>query len=70
MEVTICRMDETGDTQFKFNLSEAEALNKAQELIDNVRSLGGSVVGRSGARITDASKLEQDNVAIPRIVGG
>lgn len=73
----IRKMDSTGDSVIDFNPAEAEAAatKEAKALFERIGKEGGSVFalddkGDAAGRVTNFDNLAEDNVVVPRIVGG
>ena len=75
---TLKVMDSSGDTVVEFDETQAEAnaTQEAKELFERLTSKGAAVFavnrgeGQTDKRVTDFKDLEQDNVIVPKIVGG
>lgn len=60
------KLDSTGDTRL-----EVHSLDQAAALLKQFRSAGASVFRKdTGARADSPAQLGEENVVVPRIVGG
>lgn len=69
-------LDSSGDTVIEFDETEANATKEAEALFKRMTDKGATVFavnrgeGQTDTRVKDFKELEQDNVIVPRIVGG
>ena len=71
------KMDSSGDTVIEFDETEAQAkaTQEAKALFERIASDGGAVfkidkTGQADGRVKRFEDLAEDNVIVPRIVGG
>lgn len=74
---TLRVMDSTGDTVIEFDeaKADAKATIEAKALFERMTKAGGAVftVGKGATgdmRVTDFKDLAEDNLIVPKIVGG
>ena len=71
-------LDSSGDTVIEFDETEAtvKARDEARALFERLKEKGAAVFavnraeGKPDARVTNFNDLENENVIVPRIVGG
>ena len=76
MKSVIRVLDSSGDSVHLFDLTEKTARQKAKALIDKLQKEGRTLfkvdpkTGEGAEKVTRLTELGEENIAIPRIVGG
>ncbi|MBI4291989.1 MAG: hypothetical protein HY661_10960 [Betaproteobacteria bacterium] len=76
MKTVIRVLDSSGDSVHTFDLREKEAQRQAKALIERLQMQGATLfsvdpkTGEGAKKVTGLAELGEENVAVPRIVGG
>lgn len=76
MQATIRVLDSSGDAVHKFDLEAESARRQAKALLDKLQGEGRALfkvdpaTGEGTEKIGSVEKLGEENIAIPRLVGG
>ena len=76
MQATVLVLDSSGDTAHTFDLADAKAKKEAATLLDKLAKEGRALfkvdpaTGEGVDKVGEVDRLGEENIAIPRIVGG
>ncbi len=76
MKSVIRVLDSSGDSVHTFDLTDKEAQRKAKALIERLQMQGATLfsvdpkTGEGAQKVNGLAELGEENIAVPRIVGG